>query len=261
MVRGDLELSRVAFLLDPSWFSSVEGLSIGETDHVGGRPAIRVKSPQPADPDQTLWPGIGWAGFLPEYELRVDAEKGILLRTAERFRGADYQVVELLDVQFDLPIPDDTFKLILPAGQEFQRWEDIAPRQLALEEAARSAPFTVYAPQKVPEGVGTPDEDVLYVPSPAAVVIGYTDPEQVPQMRLEIIEGATGTLDDHTELTRYEPVEREGQAMLVRSEQSEDGEWHSLLTERDGTHISIYAMLDREATIAVALSLKPVPRS
>ncbi len=261
MVRGNLELSHVAFLLNPSSFSGVEGLSIGQNDLVGGRAAFRVTSPQPTDPDRMLRPGIGWAGFLPQYELWVDAEKGVLLRTAERFRGADYQVAELLDVEFNLLIPDDVFTLVLPAGQEFQQWEEIAPRQLALEEAARSAPFTVYVPQNVPEGAGTADEDVLFIPSPASVVTGYTDPQRIPQTRLLIIESEAGKLEEEEDLTGYVPIEREGQALLVRSEQSDDGDWHSVALERDGTQILINAMLDREAAIAVALSLRPVPRS
>ncbi len=259
-VRGKLELSRVAFLLDPSPFARIDGLTVAGSQ-AAGRAAVRVKSPSPVEPGSLLFPGVGWAGLSPEYELWVDVERGVLLRTVERFEGADLAVAELLDVEFDLAIADDVFAPVLPAGRDFQKWEDIAPRELSLEEAARVAPFTVYIPENVPEGAGTPDDDVLFIPSPASVVTSYTDPERIPQIRLLVSETEAGKLEEEEDLIGYVPIEREGQALLVRSEQSDDGDWHSVALERDGTQILIKAMLDREAAIAVALSLKPVPRS
>lgn len=259
MIRGKLELDCLAFLLDPSSFASVQGLSLGGNDSVSGRAAIRVRSPEPADPDKVLYPGIGWAGFSTEYELWVDVERGVLLRTAERFKGSDCQVVELLEVAFDTPISDEVFRLDLPPGEKFRTWEEIEPRQLSLQEAARSVPFTVYAPADVPKQAGTWDGEVLFEPWEVWLGFDYLDPAQRPRTRMQIFECQAGLAIDERDLTGYERLDRGGQSMLIRAEESDDGIWHSVRLERDSTQIRINAMLDREATIAVALSLKPVP--
>ena len=73
--RGVLELDRVAFLVEPGWFARVEGLRLGSEATVGRRPAIRVRAPKPAHPQQSFWPGIGWGAVGDEFELWVDAER------------------------------------------------------------------------------------------------------------------------------------------------------------------------------------------
>lgn len=256
IVKGMLELEHVAFMLDPSYFAAMNGLTFVGTDSVGGRTAMRLKSPESADSAGRLIPGIGWAGFDSEFELWVDAERGLLLRTAERFHGRDSQVTELMDVEFDSQIGDEVFMLVLPAGQEYRRYEDVCPRHLSLADAARSVPFTIYVPENVPPAAGSWDGEVLFEPISAWLALGYIDRNRVPQTRLQISE-ESGSLDAE-DLAGYEALEYEGQSVLVRSAKSRDGEWHSLLLSREGTRISIDSMLDRETSIAIAHSLKPV---
>jgi outer membrane lipoprotein-sorting protein len=256
IVKGMLELEHVAFMLDPSYFAAMNDLTFVGTDTVGGRAAMRLKSPESADSAGLHSPGIGWASFDPEFELWVDAERGLLLRTAERFHRRDSQVTELVDVEFDSQIADEVFMLVLPAGQEFRRYEDACPRHLSIAEAARSVAFTFFVPENVPLVAGSWDGDVLFEPVSAWLTLGYIDRNRVPQTRLQISE-ASGSLDAE-DLAGYEPVEHEGQSVLVRSANSRDGEWHSLLLSREGTRISINSMLDRETSIAIAHSLRPV---
>jgi hypothetical protein len=165
-------------------------------------------------------------------------------------------VTELVDVEFDSQIADEVFMLVLPAGQEFRRYEDVCPRHLSIAEAARSVAFTFFVPENVPPVAGSWDGDVLFEPVSAWLTLGYIDRNRVPQTRLQISE-ASGSLDAE-DLAGYEPVEHEGQSVLVRSANSRDGEWHSLLLSREGTRISINSMLDRETSIAIAHSLRPV---
>jgi hypothetical protein len=85
----------------------------------------------------------------------------------------------------------------------------------------------------------------------------WRDIEILKERGRQQISEASGSLDAE-DLAGYEPVEHEGQSVLVRSADSRDGEWHSLLLSRGGTRISINSMLDRETSIAIAHSLRPV---
>lgn len=256
IVKGKLELERVAFMLDPSPFAAMEGLSLAGADSVGGRAATRLKSPEPADPASLLFPGIGWASFGPEFELSIDTEHGIVLRTVERFRGRDFHVAELLDVTFEPPISDEVFTLVLPAGQEFRRYEDICPRRLPVDQAAEVVPFTMFVPQNVPPEAGSWDGEVVFEPLGGWLGLGFIDRDQIPQTRVDVTEEA-GSLDEE-DLTDYEHIEDEGEPMLIRSRESKDGTWYSLLLSRSGTRITIDSLLSREASIAIARSLKLV---
>jgi hypothetical protein len=261
IVKGKLELERIAFMLDPSPFAAMDGLSLAGADSVGGRAATRLKSPEPADPASLLSPGIGWASFSPEFELWIDTEHGIVLRTVERFRGHDFQVTELLDVAFEAPISDEVFTLVLPAGEEFRRYEDICPRRLPVDQAVEAVPFTMFGPQNVPPEAGSWDGEVLFEPLGGWLGLAFIDRNQIPQTRVNISEEAGSLDDDEEDLADYEYIEHEGEPIRIRSGESKDGTWYSLLLSRSGTRISINSLLSREASIAIARSLKPLKAS
>jgi len=258
IVKGMVELEHVAFMLDPSPFARMAGLSLAGTESVGGRATVKLKSPEPADPASLLFPGIGWACFDPELELCMDAERGILLRTVERFHGRDLQVAELVDVTFEMPISDEVFKLSVPPGQDFRRYEDVCPRRLPAEQAVDAVPFTIFVPQNVPPDAGSWDGEVIYEPGRRWLGLGFIDRNKIPQTRVDITEEA-GWQVEEVDLADYERIEDDdGQTMLIRSRESEDGPWYSLLLSRSGTRISINSLLSREAAIAIARSLKPL---
>lgn len=80
-----------------------------------GREAIRVEATMPGE----------W-GFVPEplwwgaddYEIVVDAERGVVLRLASRLSGRAFDATEVLNVSFDETFSESTFVLDLP-GVEF----------------------------------------------------------------------------------------------------------------------------------------------
>ncbi len=54
-------------------------------------------------PPEPLWWGAD------EYEVVVDAERGVLLRCASRLRGKDFDALEVEEIHFDERFPEDTF--------------------------------------------------------------------------------------------------------------------------------------------------------
>ena len=50
---------------------------------------------------------LSWGGD--EYEAVVDAERGVLLRTASRLRGKDFDALEVEEIHFDERFPEDVF--------------------------------------------------------------------------------------------------------------------------------------------------------
>ena len=78
---------------------------------VAGREAIRVSAVKPGGweyPPEPLWWGAD------DYELLVDAERGVILSLASRIDGRAFDVTEVLDVAFDEAFPEETFVLQLP---------------------------------------------------------------------------------------------------------------------------------------------------
>ena len=54
------------------------------------------------DPDPLSW-------GADEYEVVVDAERGVLLRCASRLRGKDFDALEVTEIHFDERFPEDVF--------------------------------------------------------------------------------------------------------------------------------------------------------
>ena len=80
----------------------------GETEWAG-RGAIRLLGVPPAgewddrdDPDPLAW-------GADEYELLVDAERGVILRHANRLEGTEFYVLEMEEVHFDERFAEEVF--------------------------------------------------------------------------------------------------------------------------------------------------------
>lgn len=79
---------------------------------VAGRESILVRAVKPG----------GWGDYQPEplwwgaddYELAVDAERGVLLRLALRLEGRAFDVTEVLEISYDEAFQEGTFALNLP---------------------------------------------------------------------------------------------------------------------------------------------------
>lgn len=110
----------IAYLFDP--YGGAPVLDDLEMRVVGrirqaGREAVRVEATMLGEwkypPDPLMW-------GADDYELVVDAERGVILRSASRLGGQAFDIMEILDVGFDEVFPDGTFVLDLP-GVEFGR--------------------------------------------------------------------------------------------------------------------------------------------
>jgi hypothetical protein len=71
-----------------------------------GREAVRLVAVPLEEleyPPEPLWWGAD------EYEVIVDAERGVLLRTASRLGGDDIDALEIEGIRFDERFPEDVF--------------------------------------------------------------------------------------------------------------------------------------------------------
>jgi outer membrane lipoprotein-sorting protein len=94
--------------------------------------------------DFGLLHGIG--SGAEEYELLVDAERGVLLRTVARLHGRPFLILEMDEVAFDEELPADTFTLVPPTGVAFEALP--RTRSLLLEELPGAVGFTVLVPER-----------------------------------------------------------------------------------------------------------------
>ncbi len=94
----------VAYTFDPRIL--LEDLFItrvlGRTKHAE-RDAVRIVAVDENSPNRLL----GWGAD--DYELLVDDERGVLLRSAARIGGEEFQVTEIPDIAFDEDIPEGIF--------------------------------------------------------------------------------------------------------------------------------------------------------
>lgn len=49
-----------------------------------------------------------------EYEVLVDAERGVILRCASRIGGEDFDALEVEEISYDEPLPEDVFSSCQP---------------------------------------------------------------------------------------------------------------------------------------------------
>ncbi len=139
-----------ALMLDPAQLSVSHELRIlGRTMHAG-RNAIRVEA-LPARRARVL-PEPASDGGWP-LDVLVDAERGVLLRSAGLLDGEPFILSEVVSVAFDEALPDELFVFEAPPGEEIR--DSLAEmeaqhRPLLLHEAAAQAPFRVFVPGSVP---------------------------------------------------------------------------------------------------------------
>ncbi|MBA3365251.1 MAG: hypothetical protein H0U03_05625 [Actinobacteria bacterium] len=119
-------------LLDPSRLLAGADFTVLGRTTCAGREALRVLA-RPRKQEH-LWPPPGLPFGADEHELLVDAERGILLRTATRIEGRDLEIVEMLEVAFDETFPPDTFAP--PPGEEIRSPGRHLSERLSVEDAS-----------------------------------------------------------------------------------------------------------------------------
>jgi hypothetical protein len=118
---------------------------LGETE-IAGRAAIRLRGARRAAQQPTeLDFELHLTGD--EFELDVDAERGVLLRKVARYGGVESSVEEMVEIDFDETFPPETFAPITDVPVR----PDVEPRELSLREAAELVAFPVRIPPPLAE--------------------------------------------------------------------------------------------------------------
>lgn len=268
--NGDPEMlhgSRIdAALLDPAQLLACRDLELAGRARQAGRDAIRVLSrPSPRDaflpdtfrPLDDAWPR----------ELLVDAERGVLLRSISLLDGEPFALTEVVGIVFDEPIPEERFVFEPPAGVSVRdvRGRFDALRPMSLEEAAREAPFTVFAVAGVRGDwtmrVHSVSGDAGYG-WPPSVLVHYAN--ELSSINININQHAAGdeglaaTAPDGSEW-RVEQLEH-GELRLWEPSERERGMPRMGLTVIGGTRIQIStADLDLDEIAGLAERLVPAP--
>jgi outer membrane lipoprotein-sorting protein len=247
--------------LDPSVL--IPGLIFEPLDEtsVAGRRAVRVSARPRGDRSDSLHQVLRLGVGADEYELAIDAERGVLLRALARIDGEEFSLHEVTEIAFDEPFAPETFVFVPPAGEVVCGVRDSMHRRLTIEEAVAVAPFTVFVPRAIGPGWQMtvhffPDEE--RPASPVSVAIHYrrddaTHQLNLTQTSLEARDPFDGFhweyLDRGGERWRTWTAERDGDAMAVRVQ-----------LERDGTRITITSNdLALERLIELADMLVPAP--
>jgi outer membrane lipoprotein-sorting protein len=248
-VVHELEHGQAAEPPDPL-FDPVALLASADLELLGrtvaaGREAIRVRAlPRSGDEDWAdFW---GMTGGADEYELLVDAERGVLLRTEARLEGEPVGVTELLEVAFDEQFPEGTFRFEPPAGEPVRRPPSETQAQemqahfeeLTLDEAARRASFPLFVPGELERGWElrvrhTPGGGELAEIEQVWIWLVPDDERGVSVLLDEQPAGAWGQLG-----SRWERVEQAGGEVFVREGSSVFEETRVRL-EREGTAVEL----------------------
>jgi outer membrane lipoprotein-sorting protein len=247
--------------LDPSVLSP--GLIFEPLDEtfVAGRRALRVsarpRGRKRGSPHQVLLLGVG----ADEYELAIDGERGVLLRTQARIDGEEFSLHEVTEIAFDESFAPETFVFVPPAGEIVRGVRASLHRRLTIEEAVAAAPFTVFVPRAIGPGWRMtahffPGEE--RPASPPSVAIHYWRDDashqlNMTQTALEARDPFAGFdweyVDRGGERLRTWTAEGDGDAMAVRVQ-----------LERDGTRITINSNdLELDRLIELAEMLVPAP--
>jgi hypothetical protein len=257
LVRADgvpwTEASFAARLVDPAPLLAGLDLDVLERVEHAGRPAFRVR----AAPREITWHDLfGLSPGADEYELLVDAERGLLLSATALWQGDRFASSAAVEVEFDQQLADGLFVLTPPPGAPVLTTDDLASDtvQVTLAEAARRASFTVWAPRVAERG--------------RILDVGYSGRAGrsfgVECVHMSYGGGAAGlsisqTARNDERASGWELVERGGQEFRVWREP--DRRWTpiAVVFHRDDTTIELQSDdVDLERLLAIAASFERV---
>ena len=126
-------------LTDPARLASTLDLVASGTTEVAGREALLMTgTPRREGRDfldefeaKDALDDLGGSG-ADEFELAVDVERGVILRTEARLEGQPFNIIEFIEIAFDETLPADAFTLGVPPGTTFESaiprwWRDRFP--------------------------------------------------------------------------------------------------------------------------------------
>jgi outer membrane lipoprotein-sorting protein len=241
-------------LLDPSRIIGGVRFDILGRTSAAGRDGIRVLAiPRATDNPYRDLPDL--EGAADEHELVVDAERGVLLRVASRFRGENFHVQDVLDIAFDEQFPDELFVFEPPEGERVRpAGARLTLPDVTLVEAQRAASFTVWIPRPLDAGwqlraIYMPAEE--RPPTPEGVSIHYFRDDASHQFSLH--EVAARERDEFA--GAWDELEHEGEQLLVAETPQA-----RVRVEREGTQITIHSQdLEVERLLELVDLLVPAP--
>jgi hypothetical protein len=201
---------------------------------------------------ESPWPPPLFAYGLPpgadRYLLSVDTERGVLLRSDALVGQQPFAVTEVTAISFDDELPAELFSGPSPETRTVAR-----PERVSIEEAARRAPFTVWVPTRVPDGVSLVVRVIPRVgPRPFMVSVSYHFPGALHH--LELAECAEA--DDLIDSSQW--VEEGDERLWVPTSPRSPGRC-LVKAVRQGTAVHITSDLELAVVRAIAASLAPAP--
>ena len=258
---------QVEWLLDPGPLLAVLRFGSVRRATVGGRDAFVVRAVERAAGDRLVLITLPFG--YDEYELAVDAERGVVLRAACLLDGREVTVFEMVELAFDEEFPADTFVFAPPAGETVQRAQDrFQHHDMTLEEVAERASFTVFAPTGLALGWRL---WAMYVPRsdrpPVAEAVHLHLHRHDAAHAVSITErtaaaGDPAALSAHVPADQWETRRVDGlEARVYAGERGRGGIPGPLVVlEREGTQIEISGQgMEIEALLELAGSLEPAP--
>lgn len=192
------------------------------------------------------------------YELAIDAERGLLLRSIAFLDDREFSRREVVEIAFDETFPPGLFTAPDDPEDGFD-WRAATGQPVSLQEAAARASFRVFAPAElgpgwVSEMVYEPaDDDVPETVTLIAVHAGGIH-------RLSVVQQATGSALDELEAlhTTWRSDTHGGEGIRLGERSAEPG-FRAVEAERDGTRLSIRShSLPKERLLELLDRLEPV---
>jgi hypothetical protein len=130
-------------LLSPLSLTSVLDLEVTGEMRIARRGAYEVRGRPKAWTRERPWDLIQRAdldefGFGADaYQLGIDVERGIILRSEAQFGGRPFSVLEVSRIAFDEPTDPEVFVLRLPPGERFEHtreWRERRRREMGFPE-------------------------------------------------------------------------------------------------------------------------------
>jgi outer membrane lipoprotein-sorting protein len=253
-------------MLNPTPLLSSLRFGVTGSSDVAGRPTITAHA-SPRSPDSRYGRSLELHQLgtgADDYELEIDRERGVLLAATAIRDGQPFHVITALKIQFDEPIPDETFRFEPPDGEQIQTTRDHHRLQhVTLTEAQQRAPFTVLMPNRVPAGWQvscTLVEASQRPPSPVQVSLGYRSDdghESISISQMATADRASHHYENMVNDESWEEMSGDGPMVKVRPAGWGQAQAH---LQRDGTFaflVSDNLTTNQLGTIAAGLTPAP----
>lgn len=251
MILGQLELLRLAHLLDPALL--IESARHAARVEFDGRQVTMLRTTSEVEPG--IWfPGQGWGGLSTQFAFVFDQDMKVGLGLIEFFGKRVIRQIGLERAEFNQQILPGVFDV----HGKFESFRRVAPRQMRLADALKLLKFALVVPTYNPVSIGSWDGGLLVDAGGDWAVMSYEDAKLTPQSRLSIVQ-SNETITD-SELISFETIVFGHQTMFLQANPSRWGDGFRVLTIVAGTKIIIDALLPRDDVVRVAASLEPIDR-